>query len=147
MARESVTGSCFCGAVTFELDLPTSFCAHCHCSMCRRPHGASYVTWTGVPPEQFRVTAGEEQLRTYRSSEHGRRQFCRRCGSQLFCWHEGDGHAPPRMIDIALAALHGEIDRRPDKHYYYDSGAKWTVVNDDLPKLGGETGREPLGES
>ena len=138
MASSIVTGSCFCGAVKFEIELPTLFCGHCHCSMCRRPHGASFVTWTGVPPERFRITAGEQDIARFESSEKGTRSFCRNCGSQMFCQSE------PEVIDIALAALHGKIDRRPEAHYYYDSRADWTVVNDDLPKLGGKSGMEPL---
>ncbi len=138
MTPSSVPGSCFCGAVKFEIELPTLFCGHCHCSMCRRPHGASFVTWTAVPPERFGVTAGEQDITRYKSSEHGTRSFCRICGSQMFCQTE------PEAIDIALAALHGKIDRDPEEHYYFDSRADWTVVNDDLPKLGGNTGIEPL---
>jgi len=138
MSSRVVTGSCFCGAVRFEIRLPTLFCGHCHCSMCRRPHGASFVTWTGVPPERFKITAGEEAISRFRSSERGTRSFCRRCGSQMFCQTE------PDVIDIALAALHGPIDREPEVHYYYDSRAPWTRVNDDLPKLGGEDGSQPL---
>ncbi|MFP6732143.1 MAG: GFA family protein [Alphaproteobacteria bacterium] len=138
MTPTSVTGSCFCGVVKFEIELPTLFCGHCHCTMCRRPHGASFVTWTAVPPEQFKITAGEQDITLYKSSEHGTRSFCRICGSQMFCQTE------PEAIDIALAALHGKIDRDPEEHYYFDSRADWTVVNDDLPKLGGESGDEPL---
>ena len=138
MDASKVSGSCFCGAVQFEIELPTEFCGHCHCSMCRRPHGASFVTWTGVPPERFRITAGEHDIVRFRSSERGTRSFCRHCGSQMICQIE------PDMIDIALASLHGKIDREPEAHYYYDSRAEWTRVNDDLPKLGGESGMEPL---
>ncbi|MDX1400416.1 MAG: GFA family protein [Kiloniellales bacterium] len=138
MTQSIVSGSCFCGAVRFEIELPTVFCGHCHCSMCRRPHGASYVTWTGVPPERFKITKGEEYLASYQSSEHGVRRFCRTCGSQMLCQTE------PEVIDIALAALHGDIDRKPEAHYYYDSRAPWTHVNDELPKLGGEDGMQPL---
>lgn len=141
---ETVTGGCSCGAIIYEIDLPTLACGHCHCSMCRRPHGASYVTWGIVPAEQFRVTSGAEQLKTYKSSAHGRRQFCGVCGSQLFCWHEGSDGAPPKVIDVTIASLHGDIDRRPQAHYFYDSRATWTDVNDDLPKLGGATGTSPL---
>ena len=141
--NDRVTGSCFCGVVSFEIDLPTLFCGHCHCSMCRRPHGAPYVTWVGVPPQQFRVTAGADHLRTYASSSDGRRQFCNECGTQLFCWHEGeDGET--RLMDVTLASLHEAIDRNPEAHFYYDSRAPWTEVNDSLPKLGGVSGTEPL---
>ncbi|MEQ8859321.1 MAG: GFA family protein [Pseudomonadales bacterium] len=141
-----VTGGCLCGAVAYEIDLPTLFCGHCHCSMCRRPHGASYVTWVGVAPEQFRIVSGAEQLTTYESSALGRRQFCAGCGSQMFCWHLGQDRSPPRVIDVTLASLHGSIDRNPEAHYFFDSRATWTVVHDSLPKLGGVTGIKPLPE-
>jgi len=142
-----VSGHCLCGAVQFELTLPTLFCGHCHCSMCRRPHGASYVTWTAVPPEQFQVIQGQADLSTFNSSEHGRRQFCRHCGTQMFCWHEHEEGGPPTMIDVTLASLNAPIDREPEMHVYYDSRAHWTAINDDLPKLGGHTGIEPLSDS
>lgn len=144
MSVKKVPGGCFCGAISYEIDLPTLACVHCHCSMCRRPHGASYVTWAVVPPDQIRITSGKEYLKTYESSAHGRRQFCAICGSQMFCWHEGSDGAPPQVIDVALASLRGDIDRLPQAHYFYDSKASWTDVRDDLPKLGGSTGAEPL---
>ena len=97
----------------------------------------------GVPPPQFRITAGEAKLRTYASSSDGRRQFCDDCGTQLFCWHEEPDGAT-KLIDVTLASLHDPIDRIPEAHYFYDSRASWTEVDDNLPKLGGETGTEPL---
>ena len=138
MAPSSVSGSCFCGAVKFEIELPTLFCEHCHCSMCRRPHGASFVTWTAVPPERFTVTSGEQYIVRFQSSAKGTRSFCKNCGSQMFCQGEAE------EIHVALAALHGKIDRDPEAHYFFDSRADWTLVNDDLPKFGGKTGTEPL---
>ena len=83
-------------------------------------------------------------MRTFESSELGRRQFCDVCGSQMFCWHEHRDGSPPAMIDVTLASLQGDIDRQPEMHVYYDSKAAWTEVNDDLPKLGGKNGTEPL---
>ena len=109
MAEEKVTGSCFCGAVRFAVELPTLGCAHCHCSMCRRAHGAGYVTWIVVPYGRFALEAGEADLTRFRSSDHGTRSFCSRCGSSLFC--ESTHH--PDQIDIVLANLHGPIDRGP----------------------------------
>ena len=52
--NDTVTGACFCGAVSFEIDMPTAFCGHCHCSMCRRwsgglfmAVGAEDIAWSG----------------------------------------------------------------------------------------------------
>ena len=140
MADSSVSGGCLCGAVRFRVQLPSLFCGHCHCSMCRRNHGAAFVTWFAVPSTQLEVTAGSEELRRYSSSTHGSRSFCGRCGSSLFC--ESEKH--PDQVDIPLANVDGGIDRAPQFHFYFDSRAPWAEVNDRLPRLGGPTGIEPL---
>ena len=140
MSEARVPGSCFCGAVRFSAQLPTLFCGHCHCSMCRRSHGAGYVTWFAVPRAQFVLESGEAELARFRSSDHGARSFCRRCGSSLFC--ESTRH--PDQIDIVLANMHGPIDRPPQCHIYFDDRVDWVAVNDGLPRLGGPTGLEPI---
>jgi hypothetical protein len=107
--------------------------------MCRRSHGAGYVTWFAVPREQLSFEAGERELVRFRSSEHGTRSFCGRCGSSLFC--ESTNH--PEVIDVVVANMEGPIDRAPEVHVYYDDRASWVNVTDDLPRLGGATGVEP----
>ena len=109
--------------------------------MCRRNHGAGYVTWVGLPKSQFRITFGHTDLVSYASSAHGERRFCGKCGSSLFC--ENDEH--PDQIDVVLANLHGDIDREPQAHAYFSNRAAWVKIADDLPRLGGESGLEPLG--
>ena len=133
-------GGCLCGAVRFRVRMPTLFCGHCHCTMCRRNHGAAWVTWLGVPRAQLEIEAGEGELRRYASSQHGSRSFCGRCGTSLFC--ENTEH--PDRVDVPLANLQGPIDRPPGFHCWFDARADWAVVLDDLPRLGGATGLEPL---
>jgi hypothetical protein len=140
MADARVSGSCLCGSIRFAVVLPTLFCGHCHCSMCRRGHGAGFVTWLAVPRGRFELEAGEASLVRYPSSDHGVRSFCGRCGSSLFC--ESSRH--PGQIDVVLANMEGPIDRRPQVHVYYDDRAEWIAANDDLPRLGGATGLEPV---
>lgn len=139
VADSRVSGSCFCGAVRFDVGLPTLFCGHCHCSMCRRSHGAAFVTWFAVSRSQFVLERGQELAR-FRSSDHGTRSFCSRCGSTLFC--ESTRH--PDRIDIVLANMEDPIDRLPQVHIYFDDRAEWTAAGDDLPRLGGSTGLEPI---
>lgn len=137
---QKVSGACFCRAVEFEVELPTLFCGHCHCTMCRRIHGAGYVTWTAVPPERLHWVRGQSKLERFRSSDHGTRSFCSECGSTLFC--ESTHH--PDRIDIVLANLEGPIDKAPQVHVYFDSRVDWVSVEDGLPRLGGESGLEPI---
>jgi len=137
---EKASGSCLCGAIRFTANLPSIVCAHCHCSMCRRNHGAGYVTWFAIPPAKLVVDSGADELVRYASSEHGSRSFCGRCGSTLFC---DSSHFPDR-VDIALGAMLEPIDRAPQVHIFFDSGAPWIKVADELPRLGGKTGFEPL---
>ncbi len=136
----SALGSCLCGAVRFTATLPSQFCAHCHCTMCRRNHGAGFVTWFAVPRAALAIDSGADDLVRYESSEHGSRSFCRHCGSSLFC--ENTQH--PDRVDIPLGAMTEPIDRSPQFHVFFDSRASWVTPGDDLPRLGGKTGLEPL---
>jgi hypothetical protein len=138
-----VGGACLCGGVRFTVTLPTLFCAHCHCSMCRRNHGAAFVTWIGAARERLALDAGSELLTRYASSQHGSRTFCSRCGSSLFC----ENAAHPERVDIPLANLSGAIDRAPQLHVFFDDRADWTDLRDPLPRLGGKTGLEPTQEA
>jgi hypothetical protein len=130
MDAATVPGACLCGAVRFEIQLPTLFCGHCHCSICRRAHGAGYVTWIAVSTEQFRLVAGEPHLSHYTSSDHGTRSFCNVCGSALF--FRSTHHS--EKIDIPLANMLGAIDRAPQFHAFFADHAPWVQVGDDLPR-------------
>ena len=133
-------GRCFCGAVQFQATPPTLFCAHCHCTMCQRSHGAGYVTWIAVPRTRFALVGGADALVQHKSSDHGTRSFCGTCGSSLFC--ESTRH--PDQVDSVLANVDGPIDREPQLHVFWSDRAPWVRVGDELPKLGGETGEEPI---
>ena len=138
--QKTVTGSCMCGATRFAIVLPTLFCGHCHCTMCRRSHGAGFVTWFAVPNEQFALETGEAELVRFQSSDHGTRTFCGCCGSTLFC----QSTRQPGHIDIVLANMDTSIDRKPEFHFYFDDRAEWSFVDDGLPRLGGPSGTAPL---
>ncbi|MGD8393850.1 MAG: GFA family protein [Candidatus Eiseniibacteriota bacterium] len=135
----TVAGGCLCGAVRFEADLPSRFCAHCHCSNCRRAHGAAFVTWVGFPIRQFRIVAGDTVLRSYRTDTGATRRFCATCGSTLTY----EGPRWPEEVHVTRAAIEQPIDREPGAHVYVDHRAAWWEISDGLPQLGGESGVEP----
>lgn len=132
-------GSCLCGTVRFQIDLPVRFCAHCHCSNCRRAHGAAFVTWVGIPKVQLHFTSGEDRLRQFKTDTGATRSFCGTCGTTLFY----QGPRWPDEIHIVRGNIEGEIDKEPTAHVYVDHAASWWSIDDDLPQYGGETGVEP----
>lgn len=127
---ETIEGGCLCGAVRFAIELPTKWCAHCHCSMCRRAHGAPFVTWVGVDTNQFRwVEHGA--LRSHASSPEATRSFCGTCGSMMT--FESSRWAGE--VHIARACILGDIDRAPRKHVFYESRADWVRIPvDEVPE-------------
>lgn len=135
-----LTGGCLCGAIRFRVAPPTKWCAHCHCSLCRRAHGAAFVTWFGAARDRFTLISGEDVLSWYRSTPGARRGFCSRCGSTLF--FEGDRW--PDEVHVALAHMDGPIDRRPSAHVFCDSRVEWGEPDGGLPRLGGPSGNQPL---
>lgn len=135
----TVQGSCLCGEVKFEVTLPSLWCVHCHCSKCRRAHGAAFVTFVGFADDQFEVTEGAESLRRYLTDTGATRSFCTQCGSTLTY----ESPRWPGEVHAVLANLEGSVDRAPGSHVYVDHKAPWWEINDSLPQRGGETGVEP----
>jgi hypothetical protein len=122
-------GSCLCGTVQYELDGPFEVMSHCHCSMCRKHHGAAFATFVTVPLSGFRWMAGEDALSTYQSSAYGKRTFCSKCGSVM----------PVVEADTGIAFcpagnLDGELGIQPQSHRFVGSKASWHKITDNLPQ-------------
>jgi hypothetical protein len=130
MSDKTVNGACLCGAVKFEVTLPSLWCAHCHCTQCQRFHGAPLVTWVGFDGDSFRVTAGENTLRWYRSSAPAQRGFCGDCGSSILFRSE----RWPGEMHVCLTNLVDPIDREPESHAHYDAHVPWLILGDELPR-------------
>jgi hypothetical protein len=133
-------GSCFCGAVRYEITTPIKFVAHDHCAICRKVSGAAFVTWCGVKDHQFSLLSGEENLTTFKSTTEAERQFCKKCGSHLFFrstrW--------PQEVHVTRATITSTMDEMPKAHVFFSDKADWCLIGDDLPKYGGKSGVEPL---
>lgn len=139
-SANAVKGRCLCESIRYAIEMPTVYVAHCHCTLCQRAHGAAYVTWCSVLREQFSLQQGLDQLGFYASSEHTQRVFCKQCGSSLM----GTSTEYEERIEIAVAHLEGPLDKDPEFHVFFGSHGEWASYDDSLPRLGGESGIEPL---
>jgi hypothetical protein len=122
-------GSCQCGTVRYAITGTFATVGHCHCSMCRKAHGAAFATW-GIlgDPQQFRWTAGTESVERYPSSPGRERCFCRKCGSPLAATHDGE------VSEVVLASLDDDPGVRPSTHIFVGSRAPWHDIADALPQ-------------
>ena len=123
----STRGTCLCGDLQFEAQLPTQWVAHCHCSLCQRAHGAPVVTWVGFQADQVHIVDPHARLQWYESTPGAERGFCRRCGTTLFFRSQrwaGELH-------IVRSNFDGPVDREPQMHVYFDTHAPWLPLADD----------------
>jgi hypothetical protein len=123
-----VRGSCLCGAVRYEIRGPLGPMSHCHCSMCRKAHGAAFGTYSSAKRRDFALLAGETSIRSYRSSPTVTRTFCAECGSTLQ-WIADDR---PDALDVAVGTLDGDPVVRPSLHIFTASRAPWFEITDGL---------------
>lgn len=124
-----MTGSCLCGKIRYQVTQLVPQMAHCHCSMCRKFHGAAFATYGEAKAENFRWLSGEHLLQQYQAENGTLRQFCRDCGSSLsFSSAKADG----RVIEFSLATLDCDIDARPDAHIFVENKVNWYQISDRL---------------
>ncbi len=124
-----VQGSCFCGTVRYQASGPFDSMISCHCSMCRKHHGAAFATYVATPLDGFRWVQGEDALLRYQSSPHSARNSCSVCGSTVPTVLEA--HA---LAVLPAGALEGELGIRPQAHIFVGSKAPWYTITDDLPQ-------------
>jgi len=123
-----ITGHCECGRVSYEIDSEITDFSHCHCSQCRRLHGAPYVTFAAVTRDGFRYVSGNSDVKVYASSDKNDRYFCGECGSQIYV----DAKSEPELLYICMGTVDGNPPCPPGYHAYVDSKAEWYEIGDDL---------------
>src|SRR5215470_17145824 len=64
-----LTGRCLCEGVAYQIEGELGPIFHCHCSKCRRWHGAAFRTRATIKASQFKWTRGEDLVVGYHSSE------------------------------------------------------------------------------
>ena len=123
---------CLCGDLSLEATLPSKWLAHCHCSLCRRAHGAAFVTWVGMDATRCVIGDAKQRLRWYASTPGAERGFCGHCGAMMFFRSE----RWPGELHVALAHFTTPVDRMPQLHAHWQDRVPWASVDpsDGLPR-------------
>ncbi len=132
MPLETVTGSCLCGSVKFEIKPPFSDFRYCHCGRCQKASGAAHAANAFVPKSQFSWSAGEALIRRFDLPDAKRFAvwFCTQCGSRV-------PHKISGRDDFLVPAglLDNDPVMRPKNSIFWGSKALWYVEPREIPKF------------
>ena len=88
------------------------------------------MAFASVPVSDYRFIAGEESVRTVRSSSFGHRGACGRCGTPLYMRVDHQ----PETVDFSIATLDDPSSVSPGFHIFWASRLPWFPDGDGLPR-------------
>ena len=121
-----VKGHCECNRVSYEADCEILDLSHCHCSQCRRLHGAAFATFASIKTDKFRYLSGEDDIKNFASSDDLKRVFCRNCGSNILV----SLNDVPEILYLSMGAIDGNPAHPEADHIYVGSKAPWYEITD-----------------
>ncbi len=132
MSEVSLKGSCLCGGVSYEVQLPFLFFHYCHCSRCRKSTGTAHGANIFIKRDQFKWTKGEELVKRYElpSAEYFCTGFCTVCGSAM-PWITRAG----KHYLVPAGTLDDDPGSQPTRSVYWESRAPWYAQVSELPRF------------
>ena len=127
----TITGSCLCGEVRYQLTEEPVWAVHCHCSRCRKTSGTAFASNLFVPFDALHYTQGENRLRSYKppDAERFTHVFCELCGSTL-----PFASATHGVVGVPMGSLDDDPCYTPRAHIFVESRAPWFEISDRLPQ-------------
>ena len=139
---KTLRGSCLCGGVRYEITGPLVGPGNCHCTMCRKQHGAAFRSRARVMDTDFHWVKGQDLVKFYESSPGSRRGFCSVCGSPVVNRVEPKGLSggfnpagAGTMFGVHLGTLDDDPGVVPEFHVFVENKAPWFTITDDVPQF------------
>lgn len=123
--------TCLCGGIQHEIRGSLNAVVNCHCSDCRKAHGAAFRTRASVKTKDFVWINGKDLLTRYESAPGEFRTFCRVCGSNIVT----ELSNPPNEYGFALGTLDTDPGVKAECHVFVSDMAPWHEITDDLPRF------------
>ena len=128
MSKEKVyKGSCFCGAVQFNVTGDPAGMGYCHCESCRHWSAGPVNAFTLWQPTAVTVTKGADNIGTYNKTPRSHRKWCKSCGGHLYTEHPMWG-----LVDV-YAAVIPDFPYQAGVHVNYQETR--LHIMDGLPKM------------
>ena len=126
MPNTKHSGSCLCGAVTFEVQGDFEKFFLCHCRRCRKSTGSAHAANLFSNHASLVWISGEDHIRSFQVPDTRHvRAFCAHCGSVLP--QTGSQH-----VMVPAGTLDTELAMAPTSHIFVSDRAAW---DHDLEKV------------
>jgi hypothetical protein len=132
--RVDLEGGCFCGRIRYRVRSVFD-AGYCHCSVCRKLHGAPVVAWLAAAEDDFTILQGTP--RAFQSSPEGRRHSCAECGTWLYysTAPAGDAGREARLVSVYITTLDDPARVSPRVHQWWGDRLPWFATADDLLRV------------
>lgn len=125
-----ISGSCLCGAVSYEGDADIKMIMNCHCTDCRKATGSAYGTLLFVAEDS--ISFAGQPARYDHKSDRGsdlQKLFCEKCGSQMFTKNS----ARQGLVGVRAGTLDQSELVQPSANVFKDSAIASTPLDPSLP--------------
>ena len=113
------SGSCLCGAVTFEIEGEFDRFFLCHCSRCRKFSGTAHASNLFSFDGKLTWLSGEEHVKQFDvPGTRFMKAFCAECGSPL-------PRAREEAVVVPAGCLDTPVDIEPNAHIFFADKANW----------------------
>lgn len=133
-----IQGSCLCGQVRYEGDIPAPMAAVCHCRNCQKQSGSAFSYVVVVPRGQLRIEGTMKDYMDWGDSGGVvRRSFCPQCGSPIL----SEMSNSPGVAAIKGGTLDNDYGLKPILHAWCDSALPWSEIPADAARFA----KQPIG--
>ena len=130
-------GTCLCGSIQWSISGKPESAYHCHCSMCRKAHGAAFATFLFINSSDFEWQSDLQSLKEFKPNSEAERTFCSKCGSAV-------PHSSRDGETFYVPAGSHDQELQVDAHVFVASKAPWFNITDELPQHDEYTPEEDL---
>lgn len=127
-----VSGSCQCGAITYELKSAPLKVVACHCIECQKLSTSAFSITAMIEEDQI-AFSGEmaDWSRPADSGNISAAKFCPGCGNRLYHYNPKD----PSQLKLKPSTLHDTRMIKPAAHIWVSKKQDWFEIPEGVPSF------------
>lgn len=127
MDNQSLSGSCFCGAVTYTMTAQPLVVHGCHCTYCQIQTGGPFAINAVIETDNLELTRGKPEGISMQTDD-GRPHHIYRCPEcQTALWSD---YSFGYLRFVRVSTLNRPHDIKPDVHIYTRTKVPWLDLPD-----------------